>query len=356
MQDNKIEPIKVLIIDDSAFTRQAINRILEKTPNIKVIGTAIDGYDGMTKLAKLTPDIVTLDLEMPRMDGFSLLRWIMENKPVPVIIISSYGDAATVFRALELGAVDFVVKPTSKLSGELKELEDSLLSKVLNVKSFDLEKHKKTISRLGNTKPAVSSNLFKYSKDIELVAIGASTGGPTAIQTILKQLPKNFPSGVIISQHMPRGFTNQFAERLNSIAEIRVREAEHGELIEEGKVLICPGGHHMILERLKDKVKVNIKNHSNSDKYIPSVDVMMKSAAEAYERKAMGIVLTGMGNDGRDGMLEIKNKGGYTIAESEESSVVFSMPQAVISAGAADKVLSLEDIPHEILRKIKRNN
>ena len=354
MHDNKIEPIKVLIIDDSAFTRQAINRILGKAPNIKVIGTAIDGYDGMTKLAKLTPDIVTLDLEMPRMDGFSLLRWIMENKPLPVIIISSYGDAATVFKALELGAVDFVVKPTPKLSGELKELEDSLLSKVLNVKSFDLEKHKKTISRLGDTKPAVSSNLFKYSKDIELVAIGASTGGPTAIQTILTQLPKNFPIGVIISQHMPRGFTNQFAERLNSIAQIRVREAEHGELIEEGKVLICPGGHHMILERLKDKVKVNIKNHSDSDKYIPSVDVMMKSAAETYERKVMGIVLTGMGNDGRDGMLEIKNKGGYTIAESEESSVVFSMPQAVISAGAADKVLPLEEIPNEIIKKVKK--
>ena len=354
MQDNKIEPINVLIIDDSAFTRQAINRILGKAPNIKVIGTAIDGYDGMTKLAKLTPDIVTLDLEMPRMDGFSLLRWIMENKPLPVIMISSYGDAATVFKALELGAVDFVVKPTPKLSGELKELEDSLLSKVLNVKSFDLEKHKKTIARLGDTKPAVSSNLFKYSKDIELVAIGASTGGPTAIQTILTQLPKNFPIGVIISQHMPRGFTNQFAERLNSIVEIRVREAEHGELIEEGKVLICPGGHHMILERLKDKVKVNIKNHSDSDKYIPSVDVMMKSAAETYERKVMGIVLTGMGNDGRDGMLEIKNKGGYTVAESEESSVVFSMPQAVISAGAADKVLPLEEIPNEIIKKVKK--
>lgn len=357
MQDNKIEPIKVLIIDDSAFTRQAINRILEKAPNIKIIGTAIDGYDGMTKLTKLTPDIVTLDLEMPRMDGFSLLRWIMENKPLPVIMISSYGDAATVFKALELGAVDFVVKPTSSRSigtGELKELEDSLLSKVLNVKSFDLEKHKKTISRLGDTKPAVSSNLFKYSKDIELVAIGASTGGPTAIQTILTQLPKNFPIGVIISQHMPRGFTNQFAERLNSIAEIRVKEAEHGELIEEGKVLICPGGHHMILESLKDKVKVNIKNHSDSDKYIPSVDIMMKSAAETYERKAMGIVLTGMGNDGRDGMLEIKNKGGYTIAESEESSVVFSMPQAVISAGAADKVLPLEEISNEIIKKVKK--
>ena len=354
MHDNKIEPIKVLIIDDSAFTRQAINRILGKTPNIKVIGTAIDGYDGMTKLAKLTPDIVTLDLEMPRMDGFSLLRWIMENKPLPVIIISSYGDAATVFKALELGAVDFVVKPTPKLSGELKELEDSLLSKVLNVKSFDLEKHKRTISRLSDTKPAVSFNLFKYSKDIELVAIGASTGGPTAIQTILTRLPKNFPSGVVISQHMPRGFTNQFAERLNGIAEIRVREAEHGELIEEGKVLICPGGHHMVLERLKDKVKVNIENHSDSDKYIPSVDVMMKSAAAAYERKVMGIVLTGMGNDGRDGMLEIKNKGGYTIAESEESSVVFGMPQAVISAGAADKIIPLEEISNEIIKKVKK--
>ncbi len=354
---NVSEPIKVLIIDDSAFVRQTINRVLEKAPDIQVVGTAVDGYDGMTKLMKLTPDIVTLDLEMPRMDGFSLLRWIMENKPLPVIIVSAYGDAATVFRALELGAVDFVVKPARKLSAEAKEMEDSLLSKILGVKSFALEKHQKTISRLGDAKPAISSSLSRYNNDIELIAIGASTGGPTAIQTILTRFPGNLPSGIIISQHMPKGFTNQFAERLNRISAVRVKEAEHGEIIEEGKALICPGGHHMTIERMRDnKVKVIIKNPSNTDKYIPSIDVMMKSAAQVYENKVMGIVLTGMGNDGKEGMLEIKDKGGYTIAESEESSVVFGMPQAVISAGAAERVLSLEDIPEEILRKIKRNN
>jgi two-component system chemotaxis response regulator CheB len=350
------EPIKVLIIDDSAHSRQTIKSILTKVPYVEVVGIATDGYDGMSKIMKLEPDVVTLDLEMPKMDGFALLRWIIEEKPLPVIVVSSHGDTATVFKALELGAVDFIVKPTPRASEELKEIEDSLLTKILGVKSLSVEKHKKTISRLRSTQvPEKIDSFNKYSKGLDVVAIGASTGGPTAIQSILTRLPANFPSSIIISQHMPRGFTHQFAERMNRISPLVVKEAEQGEPLEGGKVLICPGGYHMTLKTSGEEVKVEIKSSSPDDKYVPSIDMMMKSAAEIFKHRTIGVVLTGMGYDGKEGMLEIKKKGGYTIAEAKESSVVFGMPQAVILSGAADRVVPLEKISEEILNKIKKS-
>lgn len=354
IQDKELRPIKVLIIDDSAFTRQTIKGILEKVPNIKIVGVAVDGHDGMTKILRLEPDVVTLDLMMPKMDGFTLLRWIMEEKPLPVIIVSSYGDRSTVFKALELGAVDFVVKPTDKASKELKEIENDILRKVLGVTSLNIEKLKKSVSHLRAAKAISNFHSFEDNKEIELVAMGASTGGPTAIQTILTRLPGNFPRGMVISQHMPRGFTKQFADRMDKISALRIKEAEQGEPIEKGKVLICPGGHHLVLKKSKKDVFVTIRDSFPTDKYIPSIDMMMKSAAEIYEAKTMGIVLTGMGNDGKAGMLEIKKQGGFTIAESEESSVVFGMPQEVILSGAVDKALPLEEIPNEIMRRIKK--
>ena len=210
-----------------------------------------------------------------------------------------------------------------------------------------------TISRLRITETPTKLRSFEYCGEFEIIAIGASTGGPTAIQSILTRLPKNFPGGVIISQHMPRGFTRQFAERMDRISVLNVKEAKHGDPVEKGKVLICPGGYHMTVERTKERVVADISKSSVSDKYVPSIDMMMKSAAEVYGAKAMGIVLTGMGNDGKEGMLEIKKRGGYTIAESEESSVVFGMPGAVISSGAADSVIQLEKISEEILNRVR---
>lgn len=353
IQDTGLNQIKVLIIDDSAFIRQTIKELLEKSPDVEVVGVAVDGYDGMTKILKYNPDVVTLDLEMPRMDGFVLLRWIMEERPLPVIIVSSYGDTATVFKALELGAVDFVVKPARKTPEELKEIEKNLLNKVLGVRSLDIKKYKKTLSRLEDAKVMERIKVFPHHGEIEMVAIGASTGGPTAIQTILTRLPENFQSKVIISQHMPKGFTKQFAERMNRLAALKVKEAEHGEPVENGKVLICPGGCHMVLGKAGQGVSVLLKDPSSNDRYVPSIDIMMKSAAGIYGSKAMGVILTGMGSDGKEGMLEIKNKGGYTVAESEESSVIFGMPQAVIQASAADKVIHLENIAEEIVVKAK---
>lgn len=352
IQDGKLRPVKVLIVDDSAFSRQTIKRILEKTPKAEVIGVATDGRDGMEKIIRLNPDVITLDLEMPEMDGFALLRWLMKERPLPVIVVSSYGDKPTVFKALELGAVDFVVKPSKKASLELKDIENDLLNKIFEISSLDIKKVKKNISLLENKKVIEDDASLKDSK-IDVVAIGSSTGGPTAIQSIITRLPANFSGGIVISQHMPPGFTKQFANRIDSISLLNVKEAENGEPVERGKVLICPGGNHMVFEKSKNDVFVVIKNSSSNDRYIPSVDIMMKSVACIYGARTMGIILTGMGNDGKQGMQEIRKREGFTIAESEESSVVFGMPREVILSCGVNKVLSLGEIPAEILRKIK---
>jgi len=353
MHKAELKSVRVLIIDDSAYSRQTIKRILEKIPNIEVVGVAFDGQDGMAKILKLKPDVVTLDLEMPKMDGFTLLRWITRETPLPVIIVSAYGDEANVFKALELGAADFVVKPTTKASPELEEIENDLMKKVLAITSLRMEKLKKTTSLLSSPK-VISDFIPRRENKIEIVTIGASTGGPTAIQTILTSLPVNFPGAVVISQHMPQGFTKGFAERMNKVSPLRVKEAQHGEPVERGKVLICPGGHHLMLYKSSgDEVVVNIKKASSQDRYIPSIDIMMSSAARIYKNRTMGIILTGMGSDGMMGMKEIKARGGITIAESEESAVIYGMPKEVISSGAAEKVLPLEDIPREILKNIK---
>jgi two-component system chemotaxis response regulator CheB len=357
MHNTDLKPLKVLIIDDSAFSRQTIKRILEKVPNIEVVGVAFDGQDGMAKILKLKPDVVTLDLEMPRMDGFTLLRWIMKEMPIPVIVVSVYGDDSTVFKSLELGAADFVVKPTKRASPKLEEIENDLLKKILAISSLRMEKLKKTTSLL-SSKEMIRDFIPRRGNRVEIVTIGASTGGPTAIQAILSRLPANFPGAIVISQHMPREFTKGFAERMDRVSPLKVKEAGHGEPIEGGKVFICPGGRHLLLYKSRDEVFINIKKSSIRDRYVPSIDMMMSSAAKIYGDRVMGIILTGMGSDGKMGMKEIKARGGITIAESGESAAIYGMPQEIISSGAADKVLPLEEIPREILRNIKgiKNN
>ncbi len=352
MRDSKSSHIKILIVDDSAFSRQTIKRILEKIPGAEVVGVATDGHDGMNKILKLNPDVITLDLEMPEMDGFALLRWIMKERPLPVIVVSSYGDKPTVFKALELGAVDFVVKPTMKASSELENIESDLMSKVLEISTLDIKKVKRNVSLLEDKKVVDDTSLLNENK-IDVVAIGSSTGGPTAVQNILTRLPATFSGGIVISQHMPPKYTRQFANRISSICLLSVKEAENGELVEKGKALVCPGGHHLVFKKSKKDVFVVLKDSSSNDRYIPSVDIMMTSVAEIYGKRSMGIILTGMGNDGKQGMLEIRKRGGVTIAESEESSVIFGMPREVILSCGVDSVLSLEKIPAEIMKRMK---
>ncbi len=345
--------IKVLIVDDSAYSRETIKKMLETDSHIEVVEVSADGLDAMSKTVRLKPDLITLDLEMPEMDGFTFLRWLMKNRPTPVIVISSYSDSKTVFKALELGAADFIAKPPKISSPRYQEMVKDLLLKVRGMKSLRLDKLSRNLELVQREKPReTASSVREYN--IEAVAIGSSTGGPSALNIILTKLPADFPAGVAISQHMPKGFTASFAERLNGICKIRIKEAQEGDELDTGTALICPGGFNMVFRKRGGKVITVLKEPKGAYKYIPSVDAMMSSIAEIYGQKSMGVVLTGMGNDGASGMLDIKKAGGYTIVESEETAVVFGMPSEAIKAGAAERILPVSDIPLEIMRFIKK--
>jgi len=344
--------IKVLIVDDSAYSRQTIKKMLETDSHIEVAGVSSDGLDAMSKTIRLKPDLITLDLEMPEMDGFTFLRWLMKTRPTPVIIISSYSDSKTVFKALELGAADFIAKPPRISSPDYQAMVRDLLLKVKVMKSLRLDRLSRNLELVEQEEPQENApSVQEYN--IEAVAIGSSTGGPSALNIVLTKFPADFP-GVAISQHMPKGFTASFAERLNGICKIKIKEAQEGDELETGTALICPGGAHMVFRKRGRRVVAVIKEPKGVDKYVPSVDVMMSSIAEIYGRKSMGVVLTGMGNDGTSGMLDIQKAGGYTIVESEETAVVFGMPSEVIKAGAAGRILPISDIPLEMLRLIKK--
>ncbi|MEW6585900.1 MAG: chemotaxis response regulator protein-glutamate methylesterase [Nitrospirota bacterium] len=344
--------IRVLIVDDSAYSRQTLKKMLEADSSIEVAGIATDGIDAMAKTLKLKPDIITLDLEMPAMDGFSFLRWLMANRPTPVIIISSYFDSKTVFRALELGAADFIAKPSRMALADFRLMERDLLRKVKGARGLRMDRLSRNLELLEEKKPLPASR-EKSAGQIEAVAIGSSTGGPAALKIIFSRLPSDFP-GVVVSQHMPKGFTASFAERLNGISKIHVKEAEEGDALESGRALVCPGGFHMEFKKKAKRVVAALREPKSTDKYAPSIDVMMSSLADVYGPKTLGVVLTGMGNDGKAGMVEIRKQGGYTIVESEESAVVFGMPSEVIKAGAAERILPISDIPAEMMRLVRR--
>jgi len=332
--------------------------MLESDRDIEVVGTAKDGVEAIEKTVKLRPDIITLDLEMPGMDGFSFLRWLVRERPTPVIVVSTHGNAQNVFKALDLGALDFITKPSAKALHELRLIRHELLEKVRGMKDMRGEKFRihrifsKTSLRDDETR---DSQVIQTDRDgsLGVVAICASTGGPPAVQKILTMIPPDFSAGILITQHMPKGFTASFAESLNRVVRIGVREASTGDIVESGKALICPGDFHMALMKNGKRVSVILKHPRSEDRYTPSADVMMTSAAEHFGSASIGVVLTGMGNDGTRGVVEIKEKGGYTIAESETTAVVFGMPHEAIKTGKVDRVLPLHEIPKEIVRVMK---
>jgi len=342
---------KVLIVDDSAYTRQTMKKIVEDDDSLEVVGIASDGVDAMAKSLRLKPDIITLDFEMPGMDGFTFLRWLMREQPTPVIMVSSHADSRTVFKALELGAVDFIAKPTRRASVELQTIEKDLIRKIKGIKNIRLDILSKNLELLDREEAPAEPRHSRTSRSaVELVAIGSSTGGPAALQIILTRLPSDFMSAMVISQHMPKGFTGPLSERLDKMCQVRIKEASDGDILTRGTVYICPGGFHLGLKKRGERSQIVLKESRVSDKYTPSVDHMMSSVAELYGSTSMGVILTGMGNDGKHGMLEIKKQGGYTIAESEETAVVFGMPGEAIKNGAVDTILPLQEIPAEIIR------
>jgi two-component system, chemotaxis family, protein-glutamate methylesterase/glutaminase len=355
-----VKKIRVLVIDDSAFNRRTITRILEGIPDVEVVGYAIDGEEGIRRFLELKPDLVTLDIEMPRMDGFTVLRIIMHNRPTPVIIVSSIGGDEQVFKALELGAVDFVVKPGAGISDELNKIRDDLLVKVRNVFNLNMASvRRRGIVRdenqaefqVGKTKKIIPPVRHRSGGGIAVVAIGASTGGPPALQSIFTALPGDLPFSVVVSQHMPPGFTRAFAERLNRISSFDVAEASDGDRVLQGKALIAPGGSNMVFRKTDGEVTVRIIAQEPTDNYLPSVDKMFVSCAEVFGPRILGVVLTGMGNDGSRGVLAIKQAGGQVLAEAEESAVIFGMPRAAIATGMVDATLPLDRMHEEILAR-----
>jgi two-component system chemotaxis response regulator CheB len=348
---------KALVIDDSAYNRMLISKMLESDTGIEVVGAASDGVDGIAKTLRLQPDVITLDLEMPNMDGFTFLRWLMKERPTPVLILSSRSDSRSVFRAMELGAVDFLAKPEARISKSLEGIRDELVSKVQAILNLEMSKVTSRTNLLAEKKAAPTApredETVPELSPIEVVAIASSTGGPPAIQAILTSLPADFGANIVIAQHMPPGFTRSFAERLNKLSPLMVSEAAAGDRLQPGTALIAPGGSHLVVKRNRQGLVVELIPRSPSDKYVPSADKMMISVAEACGQAALGVVLTGMGRDGVEGALAIKKRRGQCLAESEESAVIFGMPQEAIRAGAADKVLPLDKMAQEIAERCR---
>jgi len=365
MSNNRI---KVLVIDDSAIVRDVLGSFISSQKDMELVGIAPDPYIGRDKIVQLKPDVITLDIEMPRMDGLTFLEKLMRYWPLPVIIVSSITqkDNLTAIKALELGAFDVVNKPSGSIS--VNEIKENIAIKIRNAyyeKDQFLEKWKKFSDNFNTQRNKIlnekkdlvnvkenSKKFLGYLNQIKttdrMVVIGASTGGTVALEYIFQKLPRVIPP-VLVVQHMPPTFTYQFAKRLNELCEPEVKEAEDGEIIQKGTIYIAPGGYHMELNRSGEILKISITEGPRVQFQKPSVDVLFKSVAEKTGKNALAILLTGMGKDGAEGLLEIKKKGGYTIAQDEASSIVWGMPKAAIDLNAAEDVFPLDIIHQKII-------
>jgi two-component system chemotaxis response regulator CheB len=349
--------IRVLVVDDSAFMRKAISTMLDKDPDIQVVGTAKNGADGLDKVRQLDPDVVTMDIEMPRMDGLTALKHIMMEMPRPVLMISSLtteGAEATL-KAMEAGAVDFIAKRLSLVSLDIVRIEDELRSKVKAVAKRRMRivpfRRKRLVREVAKTSPLPAvQERGKVVRDI--VAIGVSTGGPPAVQKILSELPADFPACILIAQHMPKTFTGPFAKRLNEASALDVKEAESGDVIKPGRVFVSPGGSHLKIKQQVTHIDVVVDSEPADALYKPSANELIASVAQAVGRRGLGVILTGMGSDGREGIRQLKERGGFALAQSNETCVVYGMPKAIVDAGLADRIVDLDEMPAAILRAL----
>jgi two-component system chemotaxis response regulator CheB len=333
-----MKKVRVLVVDDSALMRKLIPQMLAVDESIDVVGTAMDGSFCLKKIEELKPNVVTLDLEMPGMNGIDTLKEIMRRQPVPVIVFSSHStEGATVtMKALGLGAFDFVPKPKDTTS-HMAEVARELIAKVKAAADCKLKPR-----MLSGLPPKPEKAPASQSAPNKIVAIGVSTGGPQALEYVLSQFPADFPATIVVVQHMPEGFTDMFARRLDEICPLRVKEAQSGDLLQAGRVLICPGSRHMKVKRLPLGDIIVLCDEPRVNGHRPSADVLLRSVAEEFKTSAIGVLMTGMGDDGAEGLGAIKKEGGMTIAQSEESCVVFGMPKAAIERGYAIRVVGLD--------------
>ena len=345
-----VNKIKVLIVDDSALARDLLNNGLSADPHIEVVGTASDAYIARDKIVFLKPDVLTLDIEMPRMDGLDFLKRLMPQYPLPVIIVSALAEpgARTTLEAMEYGAVDFVLKPSSKIGTKLSEMIEELKAKVIMASEVNVSQWKKSLP--AEKRKAFTSVLSDTTDKV--IAIGASTGGTTALRKMIIEFPPDMP-GTVVVQHMPPIFTRLFADKLNEISGVEVKEAETGDRVVTGRVLIAPGDRHIEVFRSGGNYLVRCKKGEKVNGHCPSVEVLFNSVAKNTGSNAIGVMLTGMGRDGADAMLNMRNAGARTLAQDEASSVVFGMPKEAYACGGAERLVPLEKMNRALLGTLK---
>lgn len=339
-------PVRVLVVDDSALMRKLIPQIIGADSSIQVVGTAMDGNFGLRKIEDLKPQVVTLDLEMPGMGGLDMLKEIMRRGPVPVIVVSSHSTsgATVTLKALALGAFDFVAKP-SDVSARMPEIAQELIAKI----KAAAQSRVRVNPAFDALPKAVKPSPKPAKPPSRVIAIGISTGGPQALQQLLTQLPADFSGAVVVVQHMPENFTEMFARRLDEICAVQVKEAKSGDLLLSGRVLICPGNRHIKVKRMPLGDVVILSDEAKINGHRPSADVLFRSAATEYGREAVAIIMTGMGEDGAEGLGAVKAAGGVTVAQSEDSCVVYGMPKAAIERGYATRVVGLDVMASTLL-------
>jgi len=349
--------ISVLIVDDSALVRKVLTEILESDPQITVVGTAMDPYQAREKIKALKPDVITLDVEMPKMDGVTFLRNLMRLHPKPVVMISTLteGGAKVTLDALEFGAVDFVAKPKLDLKNSLNDYADEIIRKVKAAARVNVDVIAPTVGKLSADaiikKSPLGTRPLRTSSTRKIVAIGSSTGGTEAIKTVLQSLPVDFPS-IVITQHIPIAFSQSFAERVDAVSNINVCQAEDGQEILAGTAYIAPGDKHLLIERSGSKYFCRLNDGPPVSRHKPSVNVMFRSIAQNVGANAIGVMLTGMGDDGAEGMLEMKQAGATNFVQDEKSCVVWGMPGAAIKTGAATEQVSLQNIAAKLTKLV----
>ncbi len=345
--------IKVLIVDDSALIRSLLTDIIDSQSDMEVVGTAPDPLVARERIKALNPDVLTLDVEMPRMDGLVFLEKLMRLRPMPVLMVSSLTEKSSflTLRALELGAVDFVTKPKIDISRGMQEYAQEITEKIRTAAKARIRQPPPnvhlSVERKNTADVVLPVTHRTFSSTEKVIAIGASTGGTEALKTFLAAMPHDAP-GILITQHMPEAFTRTFAQRLNNLCRLSVKEAEHGERVLPGHAYIAPGNRHILLARSGANYVIELSDGPPVSRHRPSVDVLFRSAANCAGKNAVGIIMTGMGDDGAAGMLEMREAGGYTFAQDEKSCVVFGMPKEAIARGGVDEVLPLCEMPRRL--------
>ncbi len=356
--------IKVLVIDDSALVRNLLTRILEKEPDIRVVGSASDPYDAREKIKKLNPDVLTLDVEMPRMDGITFLKNLMRLRPMPVVMVSSLTEegAEATLKALELGAVDYVSKPKGEPTVALERLAEEIVAKVKVAAGANIPGSRRRfpqaemkVEERQSADVVIPRRSPPRGRRAPLIAVGASTGGTEAIKELLRPLPPNLP-GMVITQHIPAAFSAPFAKRMNRLSALEVCEAEDGQPILPGHVYIAPGSHHLLVSCNSDGYVCRLHDGPRVNRHKPSVDVLFRSVAQCVGAGAVGVLLTGMGDDGARCLQEMRDAGAFTLCQDEESSVVWGMPGAAVKRGAAEKVLPLQEIPEALVQHFRKTS